>query len=112
MNNIYNVVFFFLISICRNYTLTLPFSGNSHVIYNGSFYYNAKDQPFIIKLDLRNETSSRLEVPHLQNNVNNYLYTTNNTYMDFSADDNGLWVIYGIDNNNTAVMKVCIMLCN
>lgn len=26
--------------------------------------------------------------------------------MDFSLDENGLWVIYGLSNNNTAVMKV------
>lgn len=26
--------------------------------------------------------------------------------MDFSLDENGLWVIYGLANNNTAVMKV------
>lgn len=79
------------------------------MIYNGSFYYNAKDQNIIIKLNLRNLTTSHLKVPHLKINENNYLYTTNNTYMDFSADDNGLWVIYGIDNN-TAVMKASIKL--
>lgn len=41
---------------------------------------------------------------------NNYLYTTEYNYMDFSVDDNGLWVIYSIpDSNNTHVAKVyCI----
>lgn len=38
---------------------------------------------------------------------NNYLYTTEYNYMDFSVDDNGLWVIYGLpSNNHTIVMKI------
>lgn len=95
---------FFLYSI---YNLSLPLKGNSHVIFNGSFYYNARDSPKIIKLELKTGTTSGLDVPYIDTSSKNLLYTSNFTYMDFSVDDNGLWVIYGIeDSNNTAVMKV------
>lgn len=37
----------------------------------------------------------------------NFLYTTEHNYMDFSVDDNGLWVIYSTaDSNNTHIAKV------
>lgn len=39
----------------------------------------------------------------------NFLYTTEYNYMDFSVDDNGLWVIYTTaDSNNTNIAKVPI----
>lgn len=39
----------------------------------------------------------------------NYLYTSKHNYMDFSIDDNGLWVIYSTPfSNNTNVAKVCM----
>lgn len=102
----------FIINIalfCRVYNLIHAFAGNSHVIYNGCFYYNIRDHPAILKFNLNDESTIRLAVPYVQTNGSNFLYTTNNTYMDFSVDDNGLWVIYGIpDSNNTAVMKVKI----
>lgn len=41
----------------------------------------------------------------------NFLYTTEHNYMDFSVDDNGLWVIYSTaDSNNTHVAKVSASL--
>lgn len=51
--------------------------------------------------------SQLLHVPYAVINESNYLYQTEHNYMDFSADDNGLWVIYGLPgSNNTAVMKI------
>jgi hypothetical protein len=48
-----------------------------------------------------------LNVPLVVTKGSNYLYTTNYNYMDFSVDENGLWVIYGIPStNHTIVMKV------
>ncbi|KAK4884271.1 hypothetical protein RN001_000542 [Aquatica leii] len=89
------------------YTLDVPFQGNAHVVYNGSFYYQALRKPKIIRLFLNNETRMELNVSRLNVDNSNYLYTTEHNYMDFSVDDNGLWVIFPVpDANNTAVMKV------
>ncbi|XP_066907006.1 uncharacterized protein [Halyomorpha halys] len=89
------------------YRLEYPFSGNAHTIYNGSFYYNHKQKPHIVKYELSSERSQILQVPHALANESNFLYTTFYNYMDFAIDDNGLWVIYGLPiTNNTAVIKV------
>ncbi|PNF35348.1 hypothetical protein B7P43_G02585 [Cryptotermes secundus] len=89
------------------YTLDHPFKGNAHVIYNGSFYYNELNNPHIRKYVLATKNTHVLNVPMVATKGNNYLYTTNYNYMDFSVDENGLWVIYGIPStNHTVVMKV------
>lgn len=37
----------------------------------------------------------------------NLLYTSKYNYIDFSVDENGMWMIYGgIDENNTIIMKL------
>lgn len=93
--------------IFRVYKLPLPFQGNNHVVYNGSFYYQAQGLPQIIRFFLNNETSVKLNVSRLDVKDNNFLYANNHSYLDFSVDDNGLWVIFPVpDANNTAVMKV------
>lgn len=84
------------------------------MIYNGSFFYNEKEQPRIIKFNLKNFSAEELVVPHLVTNNSNYLYSSEYNYLDFSVDDNGMWVIFPVqDSNNTAVMKVsaCIIAC-
>ncbi|KAL1110473.1 hypothetical protein AAG570_008001 [Ranatra chinensis] len=91
----------------KRYRLEYPFIGNAHLIYNGSFFYNHKHKPQIVKYDLVSERSQLLQVPHASTNESNFLYTTLYNYMDFSVDDNGLWVIYGLPgSNNTAIIKI------
>lgn len=89
------------------YNLSYPIKGNAHVVFNGSFFYNSRDPSKILKFHLHNESTAGLHIPHFKTNKSNYLYTTENNYMDFTVDENGLWVIFGVpDTNNTAVMKV------
>jgi hypothetical protein len=87
--------------------LSISMQGNAHVIYNGSFYYNELNKPHILRYDLAKKETLELNVPMVATEGSNYLYTTNYNYMDFSVDENGLWVIYSITStNHTVVMKV------
>ncbi|XP_046398065.1 uncharacterized protein LOC124164884 [Ischnura elegans] len=92
------------------YTLQPGFKGNSHVVYNGSFYYNQLNQSKVIRFDLTTESYAGVEAPGAPHSGGgaNYLYTTDYNYLDFSTDENGLWVIYGLPPplNNTVVMKL------
>ncbi|KAH9631868.1 hypothetical protein HF086_014340 [Spodoptera exigua] len=80
--------------------------GNGHVVYSGSFFYQANESGHpgeIIRYDL---TQSRIKSVKLPN-ADGRLYTTQHNQVDFSADDNGLWAIYSIESsNNTAVAKL------
>jgi hypothetical protein len=87
--------------------LSISLQGNTHVIYNGAFYYNERNKPHILRYGLETKNTQMLTVPLVATRGSNYLYTTNYNYMDFSVDENGLWVIYGIpSSNHTMVMKV------
>ena len=96
---------FFRNTASKRYQLEHAFRGNAHIIYNGSFYYQDNNKPRILKYDLSNGQYRSLHTPLLE--TNKFLYTNKYNQMDFNADDNGLWVIYGLNNsNNTVVMKV------
>lgn len=96
-------------------------------MYNGSFYYHARTG-HVARLDLARTRTSVMELPSAtvitpaspstaQLSINTTLvgeyqspvalYSTGHTFMDFSVDDNGVWIIYSMENsNNTAVAKV------
>ncbi|XP_014249344.1 uncharacterized protein LOC106666571 [Cimex lectularius] len=91
----------------KKYSLQYPFSGNSHVIYNGSFFYHYIGKQDIVKYTLATGQVRTLTLPLAKPFGENFLYRTQHNYVDFSVDDNGLWVIYGlIETNNTAVLKI------
>ncbi|XP_073954048.1 uncharacterized protein isoform X1 [Choristoneura fumiferana] len=86
--------------------LQKPFFGNGHLVYSGSFFYQANEsgQPGdIMRYDLM---QGRIKSVHLPK-AGGRLYSAQHNQVDFSADDNGLWVIYSLeDSNNTAVAKL------
>jgi hypothetical protein len=87
--------------------LSISLQGNAHVIHNGAFYYNARNHQYIVRYHLESKNTTTLTAPLVATSGSNYLYKTNYNYMDFSVDENGLWVIYGIpSSNHTVVMKV------
>ncbi|XP_044746573.1 uncharacterized protein LOC123308096 isoform X1 [Coccinella septempunctata] len=91
----------------RKFLLDRPFKGNAHVVYEGHFYYNEKDTARIIRVNLYDERTAALDLPIQNLNKTTNLYSSQYNFMDFSIDDNGLWVIFAVpETNNTAVMKV------
>ncbi|KAF2364242.1 Collagen triple helix repeat [Trinorchestia longiramus] len=90
----------------KNYSLPFPFTGNSHVVYNGSFYYHEANSSNLIRFDLISKTVRFQPLPLLTTVGANYLYTETRDHLDLSVDENGLWAIYGLSNNNTVVVKV------
>ncbi|CAF4318769.1 unnamed protein product, partial [Didymodactylos carnosus] len=63
--------------------LPYPYSGVNHVVYQGSFIYNAEYKNKIVRIDLVSET----EAQSLYN-------TPQSSWYDFSVDENGLWLLY------------------
>ena len=82
--------------------------GNSHVVYNGSFYFHQRNTSNLIKYDLLTNTAVSKPIPSLSYRGPNYLYTDGRDYLDLNVDENGLWGIYGLEetNNNTIIMKI------
>lgn len=77
------------------------------MVYNGSFYYQERDRPRILRFDLGSRKYTHLDVPGLPVHGDNFLYTTQYNYADLATDDNGLWLIYGLpQSNNTVVLKL------
>lgn len=89
------------------YDLQYPFMGNAHVVYNGSFYYQAKNSNDIVRYNLKSKNSTKMSVPFHFNSSTPKLYSGQYNYMDFNVDDNGMWVVFPVpDSENTAIMKV------
>lgn len=85
-----------------------PIQGNAHTVYDGSFYYQQQDKNYIIRYSLRQENKTGgLEIPYAVASGPRRLYKSDYNYFDFNADENGLWLIYGLqDSNNTIVTKI------
>lgn len=84
--------------------------GNSHIVFNGSFYYYCRDFGMIIRYDFekKQEVASR-QLPNVATSGDHYLYTTKHNYVDLNVDDNGIWAIYTtIHSSHTNVVKVMI----
>ncbi|XP_071964288.1 uncharacterized protein [Antedon mediterranea] len=80
-----------------SYVYRLPFywDGMGHIVYNGSFYYHRSLRQ-VVRYDLKTKTVvASNDIPSMAyRNSRLYGYTSEYTFIDFEADENGLWVIY------------------
>ncbi|XP_076356179.1 uncharacterized protein LOC143249734 [Tachypleus tridentatus] len=93
-------------SYTKLYTLPYALTGNNHVVFNGSFYYNREGTNSLVRFHLLTATNSTVQIPHAAYKDGHYLYSSKSSYMDLAADENGMWVIFAENNtNNTQVLK-------
>lgn len=98
----------------EHYLDEYPYFGTGHVVYAGSFYYHWVNRPSIIRYDIaRGEIAGVLTIPDVVFAPNasmswqGYLYRSRTMFIDFSADENGLWVIYG--NGTSGKVQVSLL---
>ncbi|CAL1263374.1 unnamed protein product [Larinioides sclopetarius] len=91
----------------HQYAIEMQFSGTGHLIYNGSFYYHQKHQN-IVRTELKHPLKDlSRQIKDAATSDKAYLYSTDLGYMDFMADENGVWVVYSSGvTNNTMVRKL------
>ncbi|VDN58993.1 unnamed protein product, partial [Dracunculus medinensis] len=86
-------------------------SGTGNIIYNGSYYYHRHGSTFLVKYDLQSTHQIQQDfgnISHLdcarkpdhtfencnETNRDKWLYNRPHNYVDYAADENGLWVVY------------------
>ncbi|XP_006810421.2 gliomedin-like [Neolamprologus brichardi] len=70
------------------------YQGCGHIVHNGFFYYHAAGTPSIAKFDF---STKRLQTLTIENSLYNnlaYLLPNSKTYFKLAADENGLWLIF------------------
>ncbi|XP_031345578.1 gliomedin-like isoform X2 [Photinus pyralis] len=89
------------------YDLTIPFEGNSHVVYQGSFFYNSKDRmEEIIKYDFSSQKTESLIVPGISS-TEKKMYLSGYSRFDFSVDEYGLWIVFpNPESDSTSIIKI------
>lgn len=71
--------------------------GTQHAIYDNSFYYQFIGKQHVVRYDLHlhDVVTATLPIPYSHYNDSNYLYKDSKIYYDITADENGLWIVYG-----------------
>ncbi|CAF2009422.1 unnamed protein product [Rotaria magnacalcarata] len=89
----------------RIITLPYPYSGVNHIVYQGSFIYHILNRNMIVRIDLVSETEAQsVDIPINREPLYN---TPQSGWLDFSVDENGLWLLYReINTKNFIVSKI------
>ncbi|XP_043933508.1 gliomedin [Protopterus annectens] len=85
-------------------TLKAFFHGCGHVVYNGSLYYHKGGTNSIIQFEFQTETFKMLKIENAVYNGRNYLFSNSKSYFKLAGDENGLWVIYASNIDETIVV--------
>lgn len=85
-----------LIDITFNMQINRYF-GTHHAVYNNSFYYQFTGKQHVVRYDLalHDVVTATNPIPGSHFNDSRYLYKDSKTYYDITADENGLWIVYG-----------------
>ncbi|XP_041047778.1 olfactomedin-4 [Carcharodon carcharias] len=99
------------ISVKSSYTATNAIQGPGVVVYNNSLYYNCYNSGQMCRFNIATKGITNVVLPNAgYNNKFPYCYYDcyGHTDMDFSVDENGIWVIYATENNygNIVLSKI------
>lgn len=77
-------------------------------MYQGSLYYHRAGYNQVIKYDLNTErVVGSVTLAHAQfEGKHGWLYATENNFVDCAVDENGLWVMYGSTESDSALLVV------
>lgn len=76
--------------------------GNSHMVHNGSLFYQRSGENNIVKFEFAlGAITTHTAISGAAYNDSNYLYAGSHIYFDIEADENGLWVIYRKQSNES-----------
>ncbi|XP_024912154.1 probable serine/threonine-protein kinase DDB_G0282963 isoform X2 [Cynoglossus semilaevis] len=73
------------------------YQGCGHVVYKGSFYFHNAGTNNLKKLNLKTGRTHTLSMTNSKFNNLTYLFPNSKTYFKFAVDENGLWVIFASD---------------
>ncbi|GCB75500.1 hypothetical protein scyTo_0019019 [Scyliorhinus torazame] len=99
------------ISVKASYTVPNAIQGPGVVVHNNSLYYNCYNSGQMCRFDIATKAITNVLLPNAgYNNKFPYCYYVciGYTDMDFSVDENGLWVIYATEENygNIVLSKI------
>ncbi|KAH9513319.1 hypothetical protein Btru_034625 [Bulinus truncatus] len=82
-----------------------PYYGTGHIVYNGTMYYQWSGEPKIVGLDLSlGQVTKVREIPDLiyktTQGIKRHMYGSESSFVDFNADENGLWMIYSTESSS------------
>ncbi|XP_051884278.1 olfactomedin-4-like isoform X2 [Pristis pectinata] len=98
-------------TVRSSYTTPNSIQGPGVVVYNRSLYYNCYKSGEMCKFDLITKDIIHVNLPNAGHS-NKFPYCYYNCYgytdMDFSVDENGIWVIYATEENygNIVLSKI------
>ncbi|XP_077478028.1 gliomedin [Stigmatopora argus] len=80
------------------------YQGCGHAVHNGSFYYQIAGTSSIAKFDLDTKRLQTLTIDHALYHNLAYLLQNSKTYFKLAADENGLWLIFASDLDESIVV--------
>lgn len=99
------------LTVTSSYTTSNAIQGPGVVLYNGSLYYNCYKSGEMCKFNLNTKNIIHVNLPNAGHS-NKFPYCYYDCYgytdIDFSVDENGIWVIYATEENygNIVLSKI------
>uniref|UniRef100_A0A3Q0S5T8 Olfactomedin-like domain-containing protein n=1 Tax=Amphilophus citrinellus TaxID=61819 RepID=A0A3Q0S5T8_AMPCI len=80
------------------------YQGCGHVVYKGSFYFHNGGKNRLVKFGLNTRKTQLLTMPDTKYHNLTYLFRNSKTYFKFAVDENGLWVIFASNTDDSILV--------